>query len=72
MRAIEFKSKLSKNRILIPKKIQSELLDTDEKNVQVILLFDDSEVNVDLDFKKIAAEQFVSGYADSDSIYDNY
>jgi hypothetical protein len=72
MRAIEFKSKLSKNRILIPKKIQSELQDTDEKNVQVILLFDDSEVNLDLDLKKIAAEQFVNGYADSDSIYDNY
>jgi len=72
MRAIEFKSKLDKNRILIPKKIQSELRATDEKNVQVILLFDDSEVNVDIDFKKIAAEQFVNGYADSDSIYDNY
>jgi hypothetical protein len=72
MKAIEFKSKLSKNRILIPKKIQSELQDTDKKDVQVILLFDDSDVNVDLDFKKVVAEQFAKGYADSDSIYDNY
>ncbi|HAQ21605.1 MAG TPA: hypothetical protein DCR40_20605 [Prolixibacteraceae bacterium] len=72
MRAIEFKSKLSKNRILIPKKIQSELQDTDEKNVQVILLFNDSEINGDLDLKQIATEQFFNGYADSDSIYDKY
>jgi DNA-binding transcriptional regulator/RsmH inhibitor MraZ len=72
MKAIEFKSKLSKNRILIPKKIQSELQDTKEKDVLVILLFDDSDMNVDLDFKKIVAEQFAKGYADSDSIYDNY
>lgn len=41
MRAIEFKSKLSKNRILIPKKIQSELRNADEKNVRVMILFDD-------------------------------
>lgn len=72
MRAIEFKSKLSKNRILIPKKILSELQDSAERNVQVILLFDDLENDLDLDFKKITTEQFVNGYADSDSIYDNY
>ncbi len=72
MRALEFKSKLSKNMILIPKKIQSKLQGTDEKNVQVILLFDDSQTNLDHDFTNITAEQFLSGYADSDSIYDNY
>lgn len=42
MRAIEFKSKLSKNRILIPKRIQSELRNAGEKNVRVMILFDDS------------------------------
>jgi len=41
MRAIEFKSKLSKNRILIPKKIQSELRDTDEKNVRVMIFWEE-------------------------------
>jgi len=41
MRAIEFKSKLSKNRILIPKKIQSELQDTDEKNVRVMIFWEE-------------------------------
>lgn len=72
MRAIEFKSKLSKNRILIPRKIQAELRHTDEKNVQVIILFDDSDANADLELKQLTSAQFLNGYADSDSIYDNY
>lgn len=72
MRAIEFKSKLSKNHILIPRKIQAQLRNTDEKNVQVILLFDDSDANADLELKQLASVQFLNGYADSDSIYDNY
>lgn len=42
MKAIEFKSKLSKNRILIPKRLQSELRNAGEKNVRVMILFDDS------------------------------
>lgn len=72
MRAIEFKSKLSKNHILIPRKIQAQLRNADEKNVQVILLFDDSDANADLELKQLASAQFLDGYADSDSIYDNY
>lgn len=41
MKAIEFKSKLNKNRILIPKKLQSELPDTDEKNVRVMIFWEE-------------------------------
>ncbi len=48
MRAIEFKSKLSKNRILIPKKLQSELRDTDEKNVRVMIFWDEETDSNDL------------------------
>lgn len=48
MRAIEFKSKLSKNRILIPKKLQSELRDTDEKNVRVIIFWEEGTDTNDL------------------------
>lgn len=48
MRAIEFKSKLSKNRILIPKKIQSELRDTDEKNVRVMIFWEEDTDSNDL------------------------
>lgn len=42
MRAIEFKSKVNKNRIIIPKRIQSELRNAGEKDVRVMILFDDS------------------------------
>jgi len=48
MRAIEFKSKLSKNRILIPKKIQSELQNTDQKNVRVMIFWDEEADSNDL------------------------
>ena len=71
MRAIEFKTKLSKYRIQIPKIIQSELLIANKKNVQVIILFNDSDVNDHLDLKQIATKKFLNEYADSDSIYDN-
>jgi hypothetical protein len=72
MRAIEFKSKLSKNSIHIPKKIQPELRTADEKNVRVMILLDDSDIYDDLVIKQTTTEQFLKGYADSDAIYDNY
>ena len=43
MRAIEFKSKLGKTQILIPKKIQSELINAVEKSVRVMIFIDDSD-----------------------------
>lgn len=48
MRAIEFKSKLRKNMILIPKKVQSELRDTDEKNVRVMIFWEEETDSNDL------------------------
>ncbi len=48
MRAIEFKSKLSKNRILIPKKVQSELLDITGKNVRVLIFWEEETYSSDL------------------------
>ena len=72
MKAIEFKSKLSKTKILIPKEIQPELQNAVEKNVRVMILFDDSDDHDNLTFKQATTEQFLKGYADSDSIYDNY
>jgi hypothetical protein len=41
MKAIEFKSKLKNNTIHIPKKIQSEIINAEEKNVRVLIFFDD-------------------------------
>ena len=72
MKALEFKSKIKNNRILIPAKIQSELKTQKERNVRVIVLVDDSDVYDDLSFQQTTRDQFLKGYADSDSIYDNY
>ena len=72
MKALEFKSKIKDNKILIPVKIQSEFNSNQDKNVRVIVLMDDSDVYDDLIFKQSTQDQFLKGYADSDSIYDNY
>ncbi len=47
MKALEFKSKISNNRIHIPKKIQAELRSIREKNVRVMIFLDDPDVSVD-------------------------
>ena len=71
MRALEFKSKIMDNQILIPTKLQSELRTNGEKDVRVIVLVDDSDIYDDLIFQQTTQSQFLKGYADSDSIYDN-
>ncbi len=72
MRALEFKSKIKNNQILIPTKIQSELKTDDDKDIRVIVLIDDSDIYDDLIFQQTTQSQFLKGYADTDSIYDNY
>lgn len=72
MKALEFKSKIRDNKILIPTSIQSELNLNDDKDVRVIVLVEDSEIYEDLTFKRSTQSQFLKGYSDSDSIYDNY
>ncbi len=72
MRALEFKSKIKDNRILIPTGIQSELKTDQDKEVRVIVLIDDSELYDNLVFQQSTQRQFLKGYADSDSIYDSY
>jgi hypothetical protein len=73
MRAIEFKSKIRENKILIPRKMQSELvrqLTEDDKRVRVVILVEDSDVYDEKHYRQITKNQFLKGYADSDSIYD--
>jgi hypothetical protein len=71
MRAIEFKSKIKNHQIKIPAKLQSELQCKEDKDVRVIVLIDDSERSDDYLIRHLAQNQFLQGYADSDSIYDN-
>jgi len=70
MKALEFKSRIKNNQILIPVRVQSELKTS--KDIRVIVLFDDSENSDDMFFQDAATNQFLQGYAESDAIYDNY
>ena len=72
MRALEFKSKIKNNQILLPLKIQSEFKNKQDRDVRVIVLIDDLEIYDDAIFQQTAQSQFLKGYADSDSVYDNY
>ncbi len=70
MKALEFKSKIKNNQIHIPSRIQSELKSNQNKTIRVIVLIDDTEIYDDLIFQQTTKDQFLKGYADSDSIYD--
>jgi len=72
MRALEFKTKIKNNQIQIPAGIQSELKTNKDKDIRVIVLIDDSDNYDELVFQEATSIQFLKGYADSDSIYDNY
>ena len=71
MRALEFKSKIKNNRIVIPDSLQSEFNTNQDKDIRVIVLIEDSEPCDDLVFQQSTKTQFLNGYAESDSIYDN-
>ncbi len=71
MRALEFKSKIEDNHILIPSNVQSELQVNRNKNIRVIVFVDDSDIYDSMTFKKSASDTFLNGYSESDSIYDN-
>jgi hypothetical protein len=68
MRALEFETRIKNNKIQIPDRIQSEL--KQDKNVRVIVLFEDSENYDDQEFRQQATGEFLKGYSESDSIYD--
>jgi len=71
MRALEFKTRIKNNQIQIPAGVQSQLRANKDKDVRVIVLIDDSDNFDDLAFQKTTTAQFLKGYDDSDSIYDN-
>lgn len=72
MIALEFRSKIKNNRIAIPAGFQSKLTSDPEKDVRVIVFIEDQdEIYDDLDFKQYAASDFLKGYSESDSVYDN-
>ena len=70
MRAIEFKSKIRDNRILIPRKLRQELISEQDKNVRIVVFVKDSDVYDEKAYRQMTKAQFLKGYADSDSVYD--
>lgn len=67
MKAFEFQTSLTANRTIdLPSDLQAQL--EPGSAVRVILLFPaPTESN---DWNRLTAEQFLKGYAESDSIYD--
>lgn len=72
MKAIEFKTEVKGNQIQIPNKAQSELKYSQNRPVRVIMLIEEADdLYDDGAFRQLIKEQFLKGYAESDSIYDD-
>lgn len=67
MKAIEFKTDVSKGDIVIPKRLHSRLAHLKGRKVRVMLLFEEDDEQL---LREVEAAQFLNGYADSDAIYD--
>jgi hypothetical protein len=75
MEALEFVTKIENNQILVPKGIQSALEINKDKEIRVIVLIEDDANDYhrnDPFIQKTVQELFLKGFADSDSIYDNF
>ncbi|MCD4747461.1 MAG: hypothetical protein K8R58_14285 [Bacteroidales bacterium] len=70
MKAVEFKTRMKNKSIRVPEKLRSVLFE--DRDIRVIVLFDEKENQEENDFRTLAKEQFLAGYSDSDSIYNNY
>jgi len=70
MRAVEFKSKIRDNRIVIPRRVMQELAAEQDKSVRIVLFLRDSDVYDEKAYRQMTKTQFLNGYADSDAIYD--
>jgi hypothetical protein len=67
MKAFEFQTSLTPNQTLqVPDELKSQL--SPGSSVRVILLL--SEPDEESAWTRLAAEQFLKGYAESDSVYD--
>ena len=70
MKVLEFKTKIKNNQILIPTGVEPDLRNIRNKDIRVIILVDDYEDHDDNIFREATYNQFLKGYAASDSIYD--
>ena len=70
MRAVEFKSTIQENSILIPRRLQPQLIAVRDRNVRVVVFMEDSDVYDERAFRQMTKSQFLKGYAASDAVYD--
>jgi hypothetical protein len=70
MKTVEFTSELLDNRITVPSDVQNALINV-KGSVRVIVIVDDADSLNDSIYRRETAKQFLNGYAESDSIYDN-
>lgn len=73
MEALEFITTIKNKQIVVPDKIQLALDSNNDKEIRVIVLIEgDESKKGESFFQKKIQDQFLKGYADSDSIYDNF
>ena len=69
MKAVEFETELTNNTIQIPENFRLELSLSKDKHVRVIVLID--SVDEEAEFRNVLNDQFLKGYDESDSVYDD-
>jgi hypothetical protein len=70
MTAIEFHASLKEDNTLnVPAEVALQLRNAGQ--VRVLVLLPESEENENEDWRRLGMENFVKGYAESDSIYDD-
>ncbi len=69
MKALEFQATLNADHTLTVPPLIADQLSSDSP-MRIIVLFPEGAAE-DADWNHLAAEQFLKGYAQSDSIYDN-
>jgi hypothetical protein len=71
MKAVEFETELLDNTITKPENFQLELSSSKDKHVRVIVLMDELDDSEEQEFKMLSKDQFLKGYDEADSVYDN-
>jgi len=71
MKAVEFETELLDDTITIPESFRLALSLSKDKHVRVIVLIDEFEKSEEAEFKNMASTQFLNGYDETDSVYDN-
>lgn len=72
MKAFEFTTKIKKNKIDIPSKLQNEIAQSEDGAARVIILLEESPVRDEAVLGQIVVEKFLQGYDKADAIYDTY